>query len=110
MLLKQFSKLQEQAATSSGCGGAPFAIKGLSGSSNSDIDVLLRSLVDLADDGLIVRVDGIEGFAVNTRNKFVIDEPKIMVSCKIPMQFGAIFFSSRCREKKANTYKPVGCS
>lgn len=75
ILLEEFGKLEKKLSTVLGCLLPPWTIEGFTGSSNGDVDVLLRGLLNLANDFFGRRIDDIEGLAVNSLDELVVDEP-----------------------------------
>jgi hypothetical protein len=47
----------------------------LAGRSYRNVDILLRGLVNGADDFFGTRIDGLKGFSVDTLDELVVDEP-----------------------------------
>jgi hypothetical protein len=77
----------------------------LSGSGYRDIDILLCGLVDGCDNLLGGWVDRLEGLAVDTLNKLVVDEPvQGRLSAVLPRHSGMR------GNNVGETYNPVGCS
>lgn len=63
--------------------------------------------MDRGDDGLVGGVDDLEGLAVNTSDKLVVDE------ANRNEPWSAFFFSHTAtvrRHQERGTYRPVGCS
>jgi len=67
-----------------GC-GFPWALECLACCCDGNVDILLGSFTDGADDFFGGGVDGLEGLAVDTFDKFVVDESegKELVRCDI---------------------------
>lgn len=79
----------------------PCTLEGGAGSIDGNVDILLGALVDSSDDLFVMGVDGLEGLALNTLNKFIVNEPsRRYVSCDET-------FPARGERE---TYKPRGCS
>lgn len=75
MLLEEICKLAEQLSSVLGCLLSPATLKSLAGGGNGNVDILLGSLVDGANNGLVGGVDDLEGLAVYTFDELVVDEP-----------------------------------
>ena len=69
-----------------GCGVPPYALEGLPGGSDRNIDILLGALVDGADDLLSRRVDNLELLLVGALDPFVVDEPGERVKCELRVE------------------------
>lgn len=73
--LNEVSKLQQELGADSGGSGAPLALKGLAGSCDGNVDILLGGFADGGDDLLSGGVDDLKLLLVNTLNPLVVDEP-----------------------------------
>lgn len=74
VLLEQVGQLDQEAATVLGRLLSPVALESLSCSGDGNVDILLGSLVNRADDGLIGGVDDVESLALYALDPFVVDE------------------------------------
>lgn len=75
VLLCEVGELQQVDGALAGGGLSPDTLEGLAGGGDGDIDILLGSLVDGADNLLGGGVDDLEGLLVDTLNPLVVDEP-----------------------------------
>jgi len=72
--LEEVGQLGKHLATVTWGDLPPGTLESLACSGDSDIDILLGTLVNGADDLLGGRVDGLEGLAVYTLDPFIVDE------------------------------------
>lgn len=93
--LEEVGKLDKHAATLRGSHIVPGTLEGSTGSLDGNVDILLGGLVDGSDDLFVGGVDGLEGLALNTLNKLVVNEPKVKKSA-----FVARIDGSSCRERR----------
>lgn len=99
----------DQHATPVGWGRVlPAALECLAGSSDGNIHILLRSLMDGDNGLLIVGVDSLEGLVLDTLHPLTIDEP-VPVSI-MPWDTAAEHRASATWGEEGDTYSPVGCS
>jgi len=73
--LEEVGELGEHTATFGGNHLLPGTLEGLASCLHSNVDILLGSLVDGGNGLLVGGVQGFEGLAINTLNKFVVNEP-----------------------------------
>lgn len=74
ILVKEVRELDQQLATVAGGNLPPWALECLASGGNGNVNVLLRGLMDLADDLLVGRVDDVELLAIDTLDELVVDE------------------------------------
>ena len=74
VLLEEIGELHEKLSAVLGGLLPPWALEGLACGGDSDVDILLGSLLDGADDLLGRGVDDLEGLAVDGLDEFVVDE------------------------------------
>lgn len=74
--LEEVGQLGKHTAAVRGGHLLPGTLEGLAGGLDSDVDILLGSLVDGGDGLFGGGVQGFEGLAVNTLDEFVVDEPE----------------------------------
>lgn len=119
MFLYQVGQIGKTAASGLGLERPPFALEGLAGSGDGDIDIFLGSFMNGDDWFLVGRIDGFKGLAVDAFNPFVVDESEprlsaiwglgggVMDDDEGPHSFWNGAFS---RSWSRRTYRPVGCS
>lgn len=80
MFLYQVGQIGKTAASGLGLERPPFALEGLAGGGDGDIDIFLGSFMN-GDDGFLVgRIDGFKGLAVDAFDPFVVDESEPRLS------------------------------
>ncbi len=72
--LEQVRELEQHAPAVAGRHLAPRALERGARGLDGEVDVLLRRLLDGADDGLVRRIDDLEGLAVDALDELVVDE------------------------------------
>lgn len=75
VFFKEIGELGQQATSLGGGDVFPGTVEGLASGLDSDIDIFFGSFVDTGNDFFVVRVDGLEGLAVDTFDELAIDEP-----------------------------------
>lgn len=80
VLLEEIGQLDQELATVLGSLLPPVTLESLSCRSNGKVDILLGSLLDGADDGLVGRVDDLEGLAIYGLDPLIVDEAAFAVS------------------------------
>lgn len=112
VLQEEVGELDEELSTVLGCLLPPWAVEGLAGSSDGNVDILLGGLLDGADDLLGGRVDDVEGLAVDSLHELVVDEADAAVSNRCqPKQYPSHWEGPKNVGRWENgTYRPVGCS
>lgn len=74
MLQEEIGKLDKKLSAVLRCLLPPWAVEGLAGGLDSDVDILLGRLLDGCDDLFCGRVDDLEGLAVNGLDELVVDK------------------------------------
>ena len=74
MLLHQVGKLDEVLSSLLRCDLSPWAFEGLAGGSDSNVDILLGSFLNGADDRLVGGVDDLECLVLLRLDEFTVDE------------------------------------
>lgn len=119
MLLHQVGQIGEVSASSTGVNLSPFALESFAGGGDSDINILLGSLVN-GDDWLLVGgIDGLECLAVDAFHPFVVDEavPRLSASCCCGLvglaprqEWGLLMMLKKkgYHKRRGETHSPVG--
>jgi hypothetical protein len=105
VLLEELGELHEELSTVLGCLLSPWAVEGFAGSGDGEVDILLRCLLDSADDLLGGGVDDVEGLAIDGLYELIVDKPgqvlvRYIPQCTLP----------RISDMWRRTYRPVGWS
>jgi hypothetical protein len=95
ILLEEIRKLDQKPSAVLGCLLSPWAVEGFAGSSYGNVDILLGSLLNSADDLLGGGVDDVKCLAVNRLDEFVVDEPVSALEHAPSLEKGA---SEACRK------------
>jgi hypothetical protein len=77
----------------------PLALECFPGSGDGNVDILLGGLMDGADDGLVGRVDDLEGLALDTLDEFVVDEAVDYVSRPLLDNAGSALEQQKARRR-----------
>lgn len=80
ILLEELSELCEELSTVLGSLLPPWTVESLAGGRNGNVNILLGSLLDSADNLLSRRVNDIEGLAIDRLHPLIVDEANMLVS------------------------------
>lgn len=104
VLLEEVGQLQQVQAPLLGRRLAPYALEGLPGGGDCNINIFLGTLVDGADDLLGCWVDDLELLLVDALDPLVVDEPGRGVTCELDAEV-----PGATSNLLGWTYRPMGC-
>lgn len=106
VLLKQVGQLQQHATPLVGCCLLPRALEGLAGGRDCNVNILLGTFADLADDLLGRRVDDIELLLVGALDPLAVNVPEgtNLLLASVECQTGGRVVAGHW-----GTYSPMGC-
>ena len=109
VLFEKVGELYEELATVLGGDLSPASLEGLTSGGNGNVDILLGSFLNRANDLLVRWVDGLKGFVVDTLDPLAVNEARLR-SVSVLWCSDESTMRNPHSQAMGNTHSPVGCS